>query len=185
MLSPKCRINFRGFVRRDQYNYYPSDNPFADLSPIQQETVSQNRTLTNAGLRSDISYVKGIHNIKAGVTYQQTLLDENTRFGIVDPTLNAPALMRMEHRLPDSRSCELCRSNHPNVASNPNATPVPANPGMLRTDSSTPAPTLTRGGTSFFPFRGHTDVKLALAVRSGHDHQGSLVFQSRPAWRLL
>ncbi len=29
------------------------------------------------GLRSDISYVKGIHNLKAGVTYQQTLLDEN------------------------------------------------------------------------------------------------------------
>ncbi len=38
-------------------------------------------------LRSDISYVKGIHNIKAGVTYEQTFLTENDSFGIVDPTL--------------------------------------------------------------------------------------------------
>ena len=67
------------FVRRDQYNYYPSANPFSDLGPIQQETVNQDRTLANAGLRSDISWVKGIHNLKAGATYQQTFLDENTR----------------------------------------------------------------------------------------------------------
>src|SRR6201984_1364546 len=39
------------FVRRDQYNYYPSPNLFNDLSPIQQETVTQDRTLTNAGMR--------------------------------------------------------------------------------------------------------------------------------------
>jgi hypothetical protein len=47
------------FVRRDDYHYYPSANPFADLSPsLQAETVGQDRTLTNAGLRSDVSYVK-------------------------------------------------------------------------------------------------------------------------------
>src|SRR5207245_3725128 len=75
------------FVPRDQLNYYPSRNPFADLAPdLQQETLSQDRTLTNAGIRSDLSYVKGIHNLKAGVTYQQTFLNENNRFGIVDPT---------------------------------------------------------------------------------------------------
>jgi len=63
------------FVRRDQFNYYPSNNPFADLAPdLQQETVSQDRSLTNAGLRSDYSYVKGIHNIKAGISYQQLSL---------------------------------------------------------------------------------------------------------------
>jgi hypothetical protein len=39
-----------GFVRRDDYNYYPSSNPFADLGPpsLQRESVGQNRTLTNA-----------------------------------------------------------------------------------------------------------------------------------------
>jgi hypothetical protein len=76
------------FVRRDQFNYYPSADPFADLAPhLQQKTISQNRTLTNAGIRSNLSYVRGIHNLKAGVTYQHTFLDENDRFGI-DPTLN-------------------------------------------------------------------------------------------------
>ena len=66
------------FVRRDQFNYYPSGNPFADLGPInlQRESIGQNRKLTNAGLRSDLSYVKGIHNIKIGAVYQQTFLDE-------------------------------------------------------------------------------------------------------------
>ncbi len=74
-----------GFTRRDAYNYYPSSNPFADLAPdLQSQTVGQDRTLLNAGIHSDISYVKGIHNLKVGVTYQQTFLDEHDRLGIVD-----------------------------------------------------------------------------------------------------
>ncbi len=74
-------------VRQDQYNYYPSSNPFADLSPgLQSESIAQSRRLTNAGVRGDLSYVKGIHNIKAGVTYEQTFLTENDSLGIVDPT---------------------------------------------------------------------------------------------------
>jgi len=72
------------FVRRDQFNYYPSGNPFADLAPdLQQETLSQDRTLTNAGIRSDISYVKGIHNIKTGVTYQHTFLTRKIALGLL------------------------------------------------------------------------------------------------------
>ncbi len=70
-------------------NYYPSDNPLADLGPpnLQQESISQDRTLANTGVRSDMSYAKGIHNLKVGATYQQTFLTENFRLGIVDPTL--------------------------------------------------------------------------------------------------
>jgi hypothetical protein len=80
------------YVRRDQYNYYPSSNPFADLAPdLQAETVGQNRTLTNAGIRPEVSYVKGIHNVKVGAVYQQTFLNENDSVGIVDPTFNNPA----------------------------------------------------------------------------------------------
>ena len=41
------------FVRHDQYNYYPSSNPFDDYGPIQDESVSQLRFLTNAGARTD------------------------------------------------------------------------------------------------------------------------------------
>jgi hypothetical protein len=82
------------FVRRDSYNYYPSANPFSDLGPpsLQRESVSQDRTLTNPGVRASVSYVRGIHNIKAGITYEQTILTEKDSLGIVDPTLNAPCL---------------------------------------------------------------------------------------------
>ncbi len=91
LLSNTTVLTLGSFVRRDQYHYYPSSDPFDDLSPIQQETVAQDRTLTNTGLRSDLSYVKGIHNVKVGVTYQQTFLNENDSLGIVDSSLNDPA----------------------------------------------------------------------------------------------
>jgi hypothetical protein len=92
LLSDSTLFTLGAFVRRDQYNYYPSTNPFADLSPdLQNETVGQNRTLTNTGIRSEFSYVKGIHNLKAGAAYQQTFLDEHDNLGIVNPTLNAPS----------------------------------------------------------------------------------------------
>ncbi len=91
LLSDTTLFTFGAFVRRDHYNYYPSANPFADFSPdLQSETVGQDRTLTNAGLRTNVSYVKGMHNLKVGATYEQTFLDEHDKLGIVDPTLNAP-----------------------------------------------------------------------------------------------
>ena len=81
-------VDVGAFVRRDEFQFFPSPNPFADLIPdLQLETVNQNRFLTNAGVRGDVSYSKGIHNLKIGVTYQSTLLSENFGFGIVDPTL--------------------------------------------------------------------------------------------------
>src|SRR5713101_5867652 len=94
VLNPTTVFSLAGWVRRDAFNYYPSGNPFADLGPsnLQQETVSQYRTLANVGLRSDLSYVKGINNVKFGVTYQQTFLTEHFNFGVVDPTVNAPCL---------------------------------------------------------------------------------------------
>ena len=72
VISNNSVFNFGAFVRRDEYNYYPSGNPLADLGPpnLQTSSIGQNRTLTNAGLHSDISYSKGIHTIKAGVQYR-------------------------------------------------------------------------------------------------------------------
>ena len=46
-------------VRHDQYNYYPSPDPFNDLGPLQDETVSQLRFLTNAGVRADLVVRQG------------------------------------------------------------------------------------------------------------------------------
>ena len=81
MINSNTLFTLGAFVRRDQFHYYPSANPFSDLAPdIQQETLSQDRKLTNAGLRSDISYVKGHHNVKAGATYQQPFLDQLAEF---------------------------------------------------------------------------------------------------------
>jgi hypothetical protein len=143
LLSSTAVFTLGAFVRRDQFNYYPSANPFADLGPtnLQRETVGQDRTLTNAGLRSDLSYVKGIHNLKAGAVYQQTFLDENDTLGIVDPTL-----------LPSLTDA----NGNPCFAANV-ALASPCT-DLLPFD-------LTRGGGRF-TFKGHTDVKeLALYVQ--------------------
>jgi hypothetical protein len=58
LLSASTLFTFGVFVRHDQYNYYPSANPFADLTPdLQDQTVGQDRRLTNAGARASLSYV--------------------------------------------------------------------------------------------------------------------------------
>ncbi|MGB9071086.1 MAG: TonB-dependent receptor [Terriglobales bacterium] len=141
LLNNNAVFTMGGFVRRDQYNYYPSPNLFNDLSPIQKETVGQDRTLTNAGLRSDLSYVKGIHNIKVGATYQQTFLNENDRLGIVYNGL-----------LPSLRDA--------------NGNPCFVNGVAVDSPCTDLLPyDLTRGG-GLFAFRGHTDVKqLALYLQ--------------------
>jgi len=89
VLNPNTVLNIGAWVRHDQYNYYPSPDPFSDLGPLQDESFSQFRVLTNAGIRSDVTYVKGIHNIKVGGTFQHTFLTENDKFGIVNPGLLA------------------------------------------------------------------------------------------------
>ena len=87
LLEKVTLVTILGWVRRDAYNYYPSANPLNDLAPdLQVETASQQRHLTNTGIRADYSYVKGIHNVKFGGVYQQTFLTENDQLGIVDPT---------------------------------------------------------------------------------------------------
>src|ERR1700676_3182195 len=89
LISSTTLFTYGGFVRRDTFNYYPSGNAFADgtgfIPAGSSATLSQQRKLTNAGLRTEVSYVKGIHNVKAGVVFQHTFLTENFNFGITDP----------------------------------------------------------------------------------------------------
>ncbi len=93
VISPSAVFTLGAFVRRDHYNYYPSADPFNDFSPdLQSLSIRQDRTLTNAGVRSDLSHVSGVHNIKVGAVYQQTFLTEDARFGIVDPGFLAHAI---------------------------------------------------------------------------------------------
>jgi hypothetical protein len=81
-------LSVNPYVREDQFNYYPSNQRFADL-PL---TQAQSRRLFNYGIKSDFSKTVGRHNLKFGVDLKQTRLLENFNFGITSPTFNAPCL---------------------------------------------------------------------------------------------
>jgi len=136
-------FNLGAFVRRDDYHYYPSGNPLADLGPanLQTSSIEQYRTLTNAAVHSDVSYAKGIHTAKAGAQYGQTFLRENDSLGVVDATYNSPCL---------------------DVSGNP-AAGYSSQSSCTHGVNSSYLPVLapydfTRGG-SYYNYYGHTDVK--------------------------
>jgi hypothetical protein len=171
VLSPTAVFALGAFVRRDAFNYYPSKNVFADLGPIQNSTVAQNRTLANVGLRSDVSYVKGIHNLKVGATYQQTFLTENFGLGIVNPVLNSPCLDASGNPVAGFSDPSQCAAAglQPNIASNPNAaSPFTPLLGCYDLTRATPSPndSCANSNSTSYPFHGHTDVKeLALFIQ--------------------
>jgi hypothetical protein len=155
-------FNFGPYIRKDQYNYFPSGNPLADLGPpnLQNQTISQTRSLTNAGIHTDLSYAKGINNIKIGANYSQTFLRESDTLGLVSNTFNSPctdAAANPVNGFTDPSQC-LAAGFFPNdgvLAGTLGSSTTPFNPVLLPFD-------LTRGGGQF-NFIGHTDVKeLAL-----------------------
>ena len=131
------------FVRRDQVNYYPSRDPFADTPA----TASQLRFLTNYGVKADISYVRGKHDIKVGTQIQQTRLLENFQFGITDPSYNPVCLDANASALllPGVTDPNQCSTIDPTYYGNPNL-----QPGIVPYD-------LTRGG-SLFDFHGKHNI---------------------------
>ncbi|HEY4009862.1 MAG TPA: TonB-dependent receptor [Acidobacteriaceae bacterium] len=142
----KSVLNFAPYVRRDSYSYFPSNDLLNDLGPIQQETAIQDRSLTNTGVRADISYVSGHNNVKIGGMYQQTFLRENDTLGVVDPSLNAPCVDDSGNPITDPSVGASCIGYNPNPNYNPVLAPYD----------------LTRGGTTY-TWHGRTDVKqLAL-----------------------
>jgi len=143
LIGANALFTFGGFVRRDDYNYYPSADPFADFAPaLTAQTISQSRQLLNAGLRSDFSYTKGIHNVKVGVTYQHWFLDETDTLGTVDP-----AFLGLFNGL-DSSGNPIPGTSCLDASGNPQSNPC----------TTLAASDLTRGGSPY-TFRGHTDVK--------------------------
>jgi hypothetical protein len=72
------------YVRKDEFFYYGSRDPFADTPATQ----SQARQLLNWGVRSDLSMTTGKHSLKFGIDLKQTRLLENFGFGITDDTFN-------------------------------------------------------------------------------------------------
>jgi hypothetical protein len=158
-----------GFVRRDDFHYYPSQNPFADFSPIQSSSIAQQRSLLNAGARADLTWSKGINNVKAGVSYTQTFLDENDQIGIVNPTLNSPCVDANGNPVPGLNSTAQCAAA--------GYFPNPAYTSILSCyDLTRPFPPPSAGCASphstFYPFVGHTDVKeLALYVQDNINYK--------------
>src|SRR5258706_15349661 len=80
-------LSVNPYYRLDNVKYFASPNPFAD----QTMTFSQSRRLNNAGIKADVSYVKGRNNAKFGVQVSHTFLNESFEFGITDPDFNDPA----------------------------------------------------------------------------------------------
>ncbi|HXB61731.1 MAG TPA: TonB-dependent receptor [Acidobacteriaceae bacterium] len=159
-------FNFGVYVRRDGYNYYPSNNPLADLGPIQSQTIAQSRSLTNAGFHTDLSYVKGVNTIKIGAMYAQTFLRENDTLAIVNSTFNSPCIDASGNPVPGFTDPSQCTgggdfSNDPSVGGTYNSALLPYD--------------LTRGG-GYFNFIGHTDVKELALYAEDQIKTGNWVF---------
>jgi len=171
LISSKAVFTLGAFVRKDQFNFYPSADPFADFSPgLQAQTIGQDRKLTNAGVRSDISYVKGIHNIKAGITYQHWFLTENDTLATVDPGFSA-------------------LFNQLDANGNPIQNPAGGNfncGNALQPNEVGPCQTLasvdlTQGGKAILVSRPH-GREGNLPLRPRLHHKGKLVVQSWNSW---
>jgi hypothetical protein len=140
-------LTVNGWFRKDWVNYYPSGvfpNPAAFRD--QPVTVGQYRTLANTGIHADLSYVKGINNIKVGAQFEHTFLNESFQLGVTSPTYNAVCV---------------------DAQGNPDPNPAPTNPNQCATSGYFPNPNfnvgllpydLTRNG-NLLNFNGHTDIK--------------------------
>jgi len=156
ILGNNTVVNLGAFVRRDDYHYYPSHDPLADLgaADLQTSSIAQARTLTNAAVHADFNYAKGIHTFKAGAQYGQTFLRENDSLGVVESTYNSPCVDAVTGiSLPGFDATADCNGTDARgnaVIANTNYLPVLASYDF------------TRGG-SYYNFTGRADIKeLAL-----------------------
>jgi hypothetical protein len=131
------------WARRDQFNYYSSRDPFAD-TPV---TAAQNRFLTNYGVKADLTYVHGNHDLSFGTQLQQTRLVENFQFGVTDLAYNPVCLDASGNALllAGVTDPNACSSIDPAYQPNPRL-----QPGIVPYD-------LTRGG-SRFGFHGRHNI---------------------------
>jgi hypothetical protein len=139
--SSHTLLTINPYIRKDQFNYYPSRDPFADTPATQ----NQNRQLLNWGVKADVSSTSGRHNLKYGMDIKQTRLLENFGFGITDPTFNSPCIDDGgnpvgDNTLSNPSQC-IGAGFQPNTADNPNAS-APFSPSLLPFD-------LTRSGRLF------------------------------------
>jgi hypothetical protein len=160
LINPHTIFTFGVWSRQDQYNYYPSRDPFADYTPdLESQTVGQNRRLTDLGARASISYVRGIHNLKLGINYESTFLTENDTIAIVDPTANAVCLN------PDGSPFTGASLTDPNnctglLSPNPSFIPLLACYDLTRTATLPASDGCPNSTSGHYVWNGHTDIKL-------------------------
>jgi len=77
-ISARTLLTVNPYIRKDQFNYYPSNSPFSDFPATQ----SSQRQLLNWGVRADVATTQGRHQMKYGMDLKQTRLLEN--FGSID-----------------------------------------------------------------------------------------------------
>lgn len=144
ILSPALLLNVNPFFRLDQSQYFPTADRFSDLSA----TVGQNRRLNNMGLRSDLSYSRGIHTAKFGGSYWLTRLRETFDLGVTDPSFNPVCLDSIGDAVTDPHIVNPATCTTQGYQPNPDLIP-----GIVPFD-------LTRGGRTF-PFDQHATVHEA------------------------
>jgi hypothetical protein len=153
-------LTINPYVRKDQFNYYPSGDLFADTPAAQ----SQNRQLMNWGVRADVSTTAGHHTLKYGLDLKQTRLLENFNFGVTDPTFNSPCISSDGTAVADTTVIDPAQcaaaGYQPNTADNPNVTGAPFSAGLAPFD-------LSRGGT-LFAYHGTANInQYAFYVEDG------------------
>lgn len=144
LFNSAVALSVNPYFRQDHIDYYPSNDPLND----QPATVSQYRRLSNLGLRADLSYVKGIHNLKTGIQLSHNFLHEHLGLGITNPTFNPVCFAQDDEpvltpTVTDPRQCQAA-----GYRPNPDV-----QPGLIPFD-------LTRNGR-LFQYAGRTDIKQA------------------------
>ncbi|MDE3104971.1 MAG: TonB-dependent receptor [Acidobacteriota bacterium] len=145
-LNDATVLNMNAYVRQDRVGYFPSANPFADTPA----TLQQSRRLTNAGIKADLNYVRGIHAFKAGANFYHTFLSEQFQTGLTAPGYNSPCVDSNGVPVADSSLTATSQCSSAGYAVNSGYLP-----GLAAFD-------LTRGG-ALFQFRGRTDIKQEAA----------------------
>lgn len=130
------------WVRQDKVRYFASNNLFSDTPA----TLAQARRLTNAGLRSELTYAHGIHGAVAGAEWKHTFLAEQFATGLTDPSFNSPCLVLDGTPAANPALIDQSQCASSGLAVNPGFLP-----DLLRID-------LTREGT-LFRFKARTDIK--------------------------
>jgi len=89
VIGSKTLFTANAFVRQDHLLYTPSANPFAD----QPGTVSQDRKLTNVGVKADVAYTTANHNVKVGGTISKPKAAVSILFSSPSFTISPPAYL--------------------------------------------------------------------------------------------